>query len=124
MRVTSHLPNVGQGCYKLQPLNLIFLRLLGLPSSSLLLIPSLHMLCLYSCYPKVFSLELNAILRKFWWGFPHNKTHNLTLLAWDNNCKLKSLGGLGIRSMDFMNLSLLARLGWKLTSKQPLIYFG
>lgn len=72
--------------------------------------------------PKGFSLELNAILRKFWWGFPQNKSHNLTFLAWDNICKPKSLGGLGIRSMDFMNQSLLARLGWKLTSKQPLLW--
>jgi hypothetical protein len=72
--------------------------------------------------PKGFCMELNAILRKFWWGFPQNKSHNLTLLAWDNICKPKSLGGLGIRSMDFMNHSLLARLGWKLTSKQPLLW--
>jgi hypothetical protein len=67
--------------------------------------------------PKGFSQDLNSILRKFWWGFPPNKSHNLTLLAWDNIYKPKSLGALGIRSLDTMNLSLLAKLGWNLTIK-------
>jgi hypothetical protein len=72
--------------------------------------------------PKGFCQDLNSILRKFWWGFPLNKNHNLTLLAWDNICKPKSLGGLGIRSLDTMNLSLLAKLGWNLTIKKPMLW--
>lgn len=55
-------------------------------------------------------------------GFPQHKNQNLTLLAWDNICNLKSLGGLRIRSMDTMNQSLLAKLGWILTAKQPMIW--
>jgi hypothetical protein len=72
--------------------------------------------------PKGFCQDLNSILRKFWWGFSPNKNHNLTLLAWDNICKPKSLGGLGIRSLDTMNLSLLAKLGWNLTIKKPMLW--
>ena len=72
--------------------------------------------------PKGFCQDLNSILRKFWWGFPPNKSHNLTLLAWDNICKPKYLGGLGIRSLDTMNLSLLAKLGWNLSIKKPMLW--
>jgi hypothetical protein len=72
--------------------------------------------------PKGFSHDLNSILRKFWWGFPPNKSHNLTLLAWDNIYKPKSLSGLGIRSLDTMTLSLLGKLGWNLTIKKPMLW--
>jgi hypothetical protein len=83
-------------------------------------IPSYTMLiCLL---PKGFCQDLYSILRKFWWGFRQHKNQNLTLLAWDNICKPKSLEGLGIRSMDTMNQSLLAKLGWILTTTQPMIW--
>jgi hypothetical protein len=61
------------------------------------------------------------MLRKFWWGFPQDKKHNLSLISWESICKPKALGGLGICSMEFINNSLLARLGWKLISKEPLL---
>jgi exonuclease III len=72
--------------------------------------------------PKSFCEVINSGLRKFWWGFPQEKKHNLSLLAWNNICQPKALGGLGLRSMEFLNNSLLARLGWKLTSNQPLLW--
>jgi hypothetical protein len=58
----------------------------------------------------------------FWWGFPQDKQNNLYLLAWDNICQPKALGGLGIRSMEFLNNSLLARLGWKMVSNATLLW--
>jgi hypothetical protein len=69
--------------------------------------------------PKSLCASINSCIRKFWWGFPQEKNHSLSLLAWDNICKPKSLGGLGIRTMEASNNSLLARIGWKLTSNQP-----
>lgn len=72
--------------------------------------------------PKSFCEAIDAGLRKFWWGFSQDKCHCLTLLAWDNICQPKGLGGLGLRFMQLMNNSLLARLGWKLTSNQPLFW--
>jgi hypothetical protein len=66
--------------------------------------------------PKSFCSEIDSILKKFWWGFPQEKKHNLSFLSWDNICQPKVLGGLGICSMEFLNNSLLARLGWKLVS--------
>jgi hypothetical protein len=72
--------------------------------------------------PKGFCKELNSLLRKFWWGFPQDKKHNLSFLAWDNICKPKALGGLGIRNMETMNLSLLAKLGWKIIIDPSLLW--
>jgi hypothetical protein len=71
---------------------------------------------------KKFCSEINLILRKFWWGFPQDKKHNLTFLSWDNICQPKDLGGLGICSMEFINNSLLAQLGWKLVLDEPLLW--
>jgi hypothetical protein len=70
--------------------------------------------------PKNLCSSINAGLRKFWWGFPQDKKYCLSLLSWDSICKPKSLGGLGVRSMASLNKALLARLGWKLVSNQPL----
>jgi hypothetical protein len=69
--------------------------------------------------PKSLCDSINSCIRKFWWGYPQEKKHCLSLLSWSNICKPKSLGGLGIRSMEAMNNSLLARLGWKMASNQP-----
>lgn len=72
--------------------------------------------------PKSLCANIKSVLRKFWWGFPQDKKHNLSLLSRGNICQPKALGGLGIRSMEFLNSSLLARLGWKMVSNQPLLW--
>ncbi|GLT71627.1 hypothetical protein SLA2020_436290 [Shorea laevis] len=72
--------------------------------------------------PKSVCSDINSMLRKFWWGFPQEKKHCLSFLSWNNICQPKLLGGLGLRSMESQNTSLLARLGWKLTSNQPLLW--
>jgi hypothetical protein len=72
--------------------------------------------------PRSLCASINSYIRKFWWGYPQDKNHCLSLLSWDNICKPKSSGGLGIRSMEAMNDYLLARLGWKMVSNQPLLW--
>jgi hypothetical protein len=72
--------------------------------------------------PRSLCASINSCIRKFWWGYPQDKSHCLSLLSWENICKPKSLGGLGIRSMEALNDSLLARLGWKMVSNQPLLW--
>lgn len=69
-----------------------------------------------------FLLPKSFCHKKFWWGFPQSKKLNLSLLTWDNICKHKPLGGLSPRSMEFHNKSLLARLGWKMITNQPLLW--
>ena len=60
---------------------------------------------------KTLCSTINFGLRKFWWGFPQDKKHSLSLIFWDKICIPKSLGDLGIRSMASLNNALLARLG-------------
>jgi hypothetical protein len=68
--------------------------------------------------PKSLCASINSSIRKLWWGYPQEKNHSLSLIAWDNICKQKSLGGLGIWTIEATNNSLLARIGWKMTSNQ------
>ena len=70
-------------------------------------------------FPKSLCVSINSSIRKFLWGYLQDKKHCLSLLSWENICKPKSLGGLGIRTMEVINNSLLARIGWKMTSNQP-----
>jgi hypothetical protein len=49
--------------------------------------------------PKTLCSTINSGLRKFWWGFPQDKKHSLSLLSWDSICKPKSLGGLGLKHL-------------------------
>jgi hypothetical protein len=69
--------------------------------------------------PKSLCASINSSIKKFWWGYPQDKNHCLSLLSWDNICKPKSLDGSGIRTIEVINNSLLARIGWKMTSNQP-----
>jgi hypothetical protein len=72
--------------------------------------------------PKSLCQNIDSAIRKFWWGFPQEKKHNLSLLSWKSICSPKSLGGLGIRSMEALNSSLLAKLGWRMLSSSSLLW--
>jgi hypothetical protein len=37
--------------------------------------------------PKSLCLEINSFVRKFWWGFPWDKNHNLSFLSWEKICQ-------------------------------------
>jgi hypothetical protein len=64
--------------------------------------------------PVSFSSSLDRIFKNFWWGFPKDKTKNLSLKSWSSIYLPKKEGGLGFRRMHEFNLSLIAKLGWKL----------
>jgi hypothetical protein len=70
--------------------------------------------------PKSLCSEINLVMRKFWWGFPEDKKHSLSL-SWENICQPKALGGLRIRPLK-VNHSLLAKLGWKLIVNLPSLW--
>jgi hypothetical protein len=73
-------------------------------------------------FPTNLCKDLDTAARKFWWGFPANKTHNLSLLSWKKICSPKSFGGLGFRLMGEHNSALLAKLGWKILNKENLLW--
>jgi hypothetical protein len=72
--------------------------------------------------PKSFCKDIESNLRKFWWGCPMEKKHNLMLLGWNSISSPKSWGGLGIRPLESQNLSLLSKLGWNILSKENLLW--
>jgi hypothetical protein len=66
--------------------------------------------------------DLESNLRKFWWGYPLEKKHNLMLLGWNKTCSSKAWGGLGIRPLETQNRSLLAKLGWNILTKNNILW--
>lgn len=52
-------------------------------------------------FPKSFCLDLDVMLRIFWWGFPQEKNKNLTLLSWKSICTPKSIGALELELWSF-----------------------
>jgi hypothetical protein len=67
--------------------------------------------------PISFSASLYRMFKNFWWGFPKDRSRNLSLKSWSSICLPKHEGGLGFRRMHTVNLSLITKLGWKLISK-------
>jgi hypothetical protein len=64
--------------------------------------------------PKAIWLDINSSLRKFWWVYPQEKKHCLSLLGWNKIYSPRCFGGLGLRQMEFLNKALLAKLGWSI----------
>ncbi|XP_026417034.1 uncharacterized protein LOC113312499 [Papaver somniferum] len=52
--------------------------------------------------------QLTSIERKFFWGHKTNRGANL--IAWQNLCTSKDLGGLAFRDLEKLNLALLTKL--------------
>uniref|UniRef100_A0A803NSP5 CCHC-type domain-containing protein n=1 Tax=Cannabis sativa TaxID=3483 RepID=A0A803NSP5_CANSA len=69
-----------------------------------------------SCFllPKSVCELLDKLVRKFWWVGCSDKQRYLSLLNWDEICKPKACGGLGIKKFHDMNLALVSKLGWAL----------
>ena len=69
--------------------------------------------------PKTVSGKIDKIRRTFFWqgGGTKKKYH---LIKWIKICKSKNKGGLGIKDLRVMNMSLLAKWWWKLEQEQGL----
>jgi hypothetical protein len=65
---------------------------------------------------------LDRGFKKIWWGFPKDKSRNLSLKSWSSICMPRSHGGLGIRDMKSANLALIAKLGWKILNNSENIW--
>jgi hypothetical protein len=72
--------------------------------------------------PMSFSSSLDRMFKNFWWGFPKDKARNLSLKSWNSICLPKHEGGLGFRQMHEFNLSLITKLGWKMTTKTDCLW--
>ncbi|XP_062176085.1 uncharacterized protein LOC133881146 [Alnus glutinosa] len=65
---------------------------------------------------------LDRSFKNFWWGFPKDKSRNLSLKSWSSICLPRSQGGLGIRDMKSTNLALISKLGWKILNNSDNIW--
>jgi hypothetical protein len=73
-------------------------------------------------FPKPLCKVIDLAIRKFWWGFPQEKSHNLFLLGWNRICSPIDVGGLGFRIMECQNSALLSKIGWKILTNQDLLW--
>jgi hypothetical protein len=72
--------------------------------------------------PTSSTSALDIIFKKIWWGFPKDKSKNLSLKSWSSICLPKEDGGLGFRCMHEFNQSLITKLGWKLLSNADCLW--
>jgi hypothetical protein len=72
--------------------------------------------------PKTISEKIDKIRRSFFWqgGGTKKKYH---LVRWDKICKSKKKGGLGIKNLRKINVSLLVKWWWKLEKEDGLWQF-
>jgi hypothetical protein len=66
--------------------------------------------------------KLDTTFKNFWWGFPKDKSRNLSLKSWHSLCLPKDQGGLGFRLMKDVNISLISKLGWNLLTNHSSIW--
>ena len=69
--------------------------------------------------PKTILKKIDVIRKRFFWqgGSLKKKYH---LVKWLRICQLKKAGGLGVKDLRKMNISLLCKWWWKLEHEQGL----
>lgn len=72
-----------------------------------------YLLSILQAPPKV-TKDINISLRSFLWNDNLGGRKKIPLLAWDNICHPKELGGAGIHDLAIQNKALGAKLVWKL----------
>jgi hypothetical protein len=75
-------------------------------------------------FSKTFIHKINSIIRNFWWAGvqAENPTNPIAFHSWEDICKPKNQGGLGIRDMELINKSMFINTAWNvITDKNPFL---
>lgn len=62
-------------------------------------------------FPLITYIEIDKVVRDFVWG-SSDKGRKLHLVKWEEVCKPKGEGGLGLKKAEDMNKVFLMKLGW------------
>lgn len=61
--------------------------------------------------PKSICDDLDAMVRRFWWGTKPGLKRYLALKSWNKIYQKKEVGGLGFKMFKDVNLALISKLG-------------
>lgn len=65
--------------------------------------------------------SVEVLMNGFWWGHGQG-SKGIKWKSWDKLCVPKEAGGLGFRELKKINISMLAKQGWRLqTNENPLV---
>ena len=67
-----------------------------------------HLMSCFKCPTNMIN-KMEALRRNFFWG-----SSSVDPIAWNDICKPKNKGGLGIRLFSCYNKAALSKLGWKI----------
>jgi exonuclease III len=67
--------------------------------------------------------KLISIQRAFLWGGV-NRGRKISWVKWEVVCQSKCNGGLGVKDVRVMNLSLLAKWRWRILQNEPIVFGG
>lgn len=63
--------------------------------------------------PDIYNQETSETTARFLW-YGNSTQTKLHLMDWDSICKTKEGGGLGIRSLKWMNQAALGKMLWRI----------
>lgn len=77
-----------------------------------------------SCFklPVILCHEIETMVRKFWWG-QRGERRKIHWVRWDDLCRHKNQGGMGLKDLTLFNEAMLAKLAWRLLHDDSSLFY-